>query len=66
MPAVYFTRVEGLFSDDCFFERMMMSQVMCKRCRNEWVAIRPVETDVLECPKCGYIHSTYETGLFKV
>lgn len=26
--------------------------VICTRCEHEWVAARPVDADVLECPKC--------------
>ena len=27
--------------------------VVCTRCRHKWVAVRPVGTDLLECPVCG-------------
>lgn len=27
--------------------------VVCTRCRHKWVAVRPVGTDLLECPACG-------------
>ena len=27
--------------------------VICTRCRHKWIAVRPVGTDLLECPVCG-------------
>lgn len=27
--------------------------VVCTRCRHKWTAVRPVGTDLLECPVCG-------------
>lgn len=27
--------------------------VICTRCRHKWIAVRPIGTDLLECPSCG-------------
>ena len=29
--------------------------VTCDLCSHEWIAVRPAETDVLECPHCGNV-----------
>lgn len=30
-------------------------QVTCDLCSHEWIAVRPAETKMLECPNCGNI-----------
>jgi len=41
--------------------------VLCLRCEHEWVAVRPVGTHPMECPKCqammGYSWSNVRSGL---
>lgn len=27
--------------------------VICTRCRHKWIAVRPIDTDLLECSACG-------------
>lgn len=34
--------------------------VVCDICTHEWIAVRPAETDRLECPNCGNI-TTFTT-----
>ena len=41
-----------------------VSRVVCLNCHRQWTAARPVETALadLECPKCGCVGDTIETG----
>jgi len=41
----------------------IISNVVCSKCKKEWVAARPIETSVnkLECSECGQGY-TIETG----
>jgi len=40
--------------------------VVCTRCRHNWVAVRPVDTEMLECPVCGaYRGASFATMLYK-
>lgn len=45
-----------------------VSQVVCLNCHRRWIAARPVETKLsdLECPECGIIGDTIETGEMSV
>lgn len=41
-----------------------VSEVICVNCNHRWIAVRPKETLLkqLECPKCGGIGYSIETG----
>ena len=41
-----------------------VSKVVCLKCLNMWIAVRPVGTKLesLECGKCGLVGFTIETG----
>lgn len=32
-----------------------VSKVRCDLCKNEWIAVRPYDTDKLECSQCGNV-----------
>lgn len=41
-----------------------VSEVVCLRCLNRWIAVRPAVTKLadLHCPRCGAIGAVIETG----
>jgi len=43
-------------------EKLETSHVKCDLCSYEWVAIRPLGTEKLECPNCNNIVIFENTG----
>ena len=41
-----------------------VSEVICLKCLNRWISVRPVGTLLkdLQCPRCGWKGCTIETG----
>lgn len=37
--------------------------VTCARCQHQWISVRPVGTEGLECPKCGAMAGHSLAGL---
>ena len=46
---------------ECNEQSYEVSSVKCSICENEWVAVRPLGTEKLECKNCG--HNTYFENL---
>lgn len=37
--------------------------IICLICSHEWVAVRPEETQLVECPNCGFENETHHDDL---
>lgn len=42
-------------------QQWLSGHVQCGICTHEWIAVRPLGTDDLECPNCGKISEVIES-----
>ncbi len=58
------SNTEGEEDSEEEFEEWVVSEVICVKCLERWIAVRPSDVLLkkLQCPRCSYIGAAIETG----